>query len=115
MVGKAHEPPVTVPADEALPLLADPVDSEVEALVLVLDDPVLVVVIVVVEEDADPLDVEDAPAWVCAAATAIAATAIVPATPEDIVSLRCRRRALSRSATVMRRFCAAISAAPGNA
>jgi len=93
MLRKAHEPPVTVLADAALPLLAEPVDSDADALLLVLDDPVLVVVMVVVEEDADPFDVDDAPAWVCAAATASAATAMVPTTPEDTVSFRCRRSA----------------------
>ncbi len=93
---------MTVVADEALPLLADPVDSDVEGLVVELDAPVLVVVMVVLEE-VDPLEADDAPAWLCAAATEIAATAIVPTTPEDIVSRRCRRRARSRSATVVRR------------
>jgi hypothetical protein len=34
MGGKSHDPPVTVLAEEAFPVLADPVDSE--------DDPVLV-------------------------------------------------------------------------
>jgi hypothetical protein len=34
MRGKGHEPPVTVLADEELPVLADPVESD--------DDPVLV-------------------------------------------------------------------------
>ena len=104
-------------------MLADPVESD--------DDPVLeedededeeddgvgVVVVpeddVTVEDDA-PLAVLDVPAWVCAARMASAATAAVPATPKDVVSLLRRRSARSRSVTVMRRFGAGITESPGD-
>jgi hypothetical protein len=108
--GKGHEPPLTVLADDELPVLADPVDSE--------DDPVLEVdeededdeddgvgVLAVAEDDITALlAVLDVPACVCAASSASAATAAVPTTPKDVVSLPRRRSARSRSTAVMRRF-----------
>src|SRR5580700_4600954 len=89
----SHEPPLTVLAEDALPELADPVDSD--------DDPVAVevdagVAVVVALEDATddvvtlPADVAD-PASVCAATTARAATAAVPSTPKPVVSLPRKR------------------------
>ena len=97
-------------------MLADPVDSD--------DEPVLLD-----EADADGVDVDDdvteevdaalvvadVPVCVCAATTASAATAAVPAIPKDVVTLPRSRSARSRSAAVMRRFGAAITAAPGSA
>jgi hypothetical protein len=89
-------------------VLADPVDSD--------DDPVLeededdgvgVVVVpedVITVEDDAPVAELDVPACVCAARMASAATAAVPATPKDVVSLPRRRSARSLSAAVMRRF-----------
>lgn len=63
MRGKSHEPPVTVLADEEFPVLADPVESD--------DDPVLVdegdgvaVEVDDVIDDADPVLVADVPASV---------------------------------------------------
>jgi hypothetical protein len=108
--GKGHEPPLTVLAEDELPVLAEPVESD--------DDPVLEedededddgVVVVVPEEDIAveddaPVAVLDVPAWVCAARMASAATAAVPTTPKDVVSLPRRRSARSLSAAVMRRF-----------
>lgn len=96
-------------------MLADPVESD--------DDPVLdeeddgVVVAAVPEDDVtvvlDPLVVVvDVPACVCAARMASAATAAVPTTPNDVVSLPRRRSARSRSATVMGRFGAGITEPP---
>jgi hypothetical protein len=114
MRGKGHEPPLTVLAEDELPVLADPVDREDEA-----DGVGIVVVVVPVAEDLDEvvvlLDVVDVAAFVCAAATAtaIAATAAVPSTPNDFVSLPRRRSARSRSAAVMRRFGAGITGPPG--
>jgi hypothetical protein len=111
-----HEPPLTVLAEDALPELAEPVDSDdpddVDAGVVVADDVALddatddVVTLFAVVED---------PESVCAATTASAATAAVPSTPNAVVSLPRRRSARSRSAAVMRRFGAAITESPGAA
>ena len=113
MRGKGHEPPLTVLAEDELPVLADPVDREDEA-----DGVGVAVVVVPVAEVPDEvvvlLDVVDVAAFVCAAATAIAATAAVPSTPNDFVSLPRRRSARSRSAAVMRRFGAGITGPPGS-
>jgi hypothetical protein len=98
MRGKGHEPPLTVLAEDALPVLADPVDS---------DDPVLVDdedadgvgVVVVVEDVTDDVEAAlaaEVPALVWYAATPSAATANVPMTPKDAVSLLRRRSARSR-------------------
>jgi hypothetical protein len=112
--GKRHEPPLTVLADEELPELTDPVESD--------DDPVpeededgdgvAVTDVVPVDDVTDDFDalLADVPACVAADATARAATAALPATPNDIVSPRRRRSARSRSSTVMRRFGAGITA-----
>ena len=112
--GKGHEPPLTVLAEEELPELADPVESA--------DDPVLEededgegVVVVDVIDEVVALLVADVPACVAADATARTATAALPATPKDIVSLRRRRKARSRSSTVMRRFGADITSPPAHA
>ena len=113
MRGKGHEPPLTVLAEDELPVLADPVDREDEA-----DGVGVAVVVVPVAEVPDEvvvlLDVVDVAAFVCAAATAIAATTAVPSTPNDFVSLPRRRSARSRSAAVMRRFGAGITGPPGS-
>jgi hypothetical protein len=105
--GKGHEPPLTVLAEEALPVLADPVESD-DAPLLDDVDGVTVVVVVpaddVLDEVVAPLDFVAAPGLPCAATTASAATAAVANIPKDVVSLRRRRSARSRSATVMRRL-----------
>jgi hypothetical protein len=122
MRNDCHEPPVTVLADDELPVLADPGDSEDELLEeeLLDEEPLAVgegvvvpVPMVVVVDAADPAD--DVPACVRAAAVARTATATAPATPAEAMSLVRRRNALSRSAGVMRRLGAAISAAPRDA
>lgn len=48
MRGKGHDPPVTVLADDALPVLAEPVDSEEE--LLLEGDGVVVVEVFVMDE-----------------------------------------------------------------
>jgi hypothetical protein len=117
MGGQRHDPPVTVLAEDELPVLADPVDSDDELLdeeelldvgdgVAVLDDDM------VVDEVDVPLEV---PAWVCAAANASAATATVPITPDEAMSRPRSRSARSRSAGVIRRLRAAISVGPAGA
>ena len=95
-------------------MLADPVESDDEeeeddgvGVVLVPEDDVT-------DEDDAPLAVLDVPACVCAARMASAATAAVPTTPKDVVSLPRRRSARSRSAAVMRRFGAGITGSPEN-
>jgi hypothetical protein len=122
MRGKSHEPPLTVLADDELPVLAEPVDSDDEPVLVDVDDDegdedgVVVAAVVPVDDVTDVvvlLVAVDVPACVCAAATARAATAAVPATPKNVVSLPRRRSARSRSAGVTRRFGAAISAPPG--
>jgi hypothetical protein len=120
--GKGHEPPLTVLAEDELPVLAEPVESD--------DDPVLdedddedeadddagVVAVpdedIVVEDDALPA-VLAVPAWVCADRTASDATAAVATTPKAVVSLPRRRSARSRSAAVMRRFGVRITGSSG--
>jgi hypothetical protein len=96
MHGKGHEPPLTVLAEDELPVLADPVDS---------DDPVLadeddedadgVGVAVVVDDVTDDVEafVAEVPALVWYAAKPSSATAAVPMTPKDAVSVLRRRRA----------------------
>ncbi len=117
MRGKGHEPPLTVLAEDELPVLADPVESD--------DDPVLVDeddedededgVAVVVDDvtDDDPALVDEVPALVWYATMPSTATAVVPMTPKEAVSFLRRRSARSRSAAVMRRFGAGITGPPG--
>jgi hypothetical protein len=116
--GESHEPPLTVLAEDELPVLADPVDSDDEPVLLdeeEADGDGVDVDDEVTEEVDAALVVVDVPVCVCAARTARAATAAVPPIPRDVVSLPRSRSARSRSATVMRRFGAAITAAPGSA
>jgi hypothetical protein len=64
MRDRGHEPPLTVLADDALPALADPVESEDDPL-LVDDDEADGVVVVVVDDVIDDVDavlVVDVPA-----------------------------------------------------
>ena len=102
-------------------MLADPVESDDEPVLLeALEDGVAVVVVVVdlddvTDEVATLFAVVDVPASVCAAATPSAATAAVPSTPKLVVSLRRSRRARSRSTTVSRCFGAGITAPPADA
>jgi hypothetical protein len=103
MRGQGHDPPVTVLAEDELPVLADPVDSDEEEL-LDAGDGVAVLVATEVEED-DDVDVPVVvPACVCAATIANAATATVPNTPDAAVSLPRSRSALLRWAGVRPRF-----------
>jgi hypothetical protein len=89
-----------VAAEEELPVLAEPLDSDDE-LLDVVGVAVLVVAVVVM----DVVDVAVVvPAWVCAAMPASAATATAPAMPDEAVSFRRSRSARSRSAMVMRRL-----------
>jgi hypothetical protein len=112
MRGKGHEPPLTVLAEDELPVLADPVDSDDP--VLVDEDGVGVVVVAVdVTDDVEAALVAEVPALVWYAATPSTATAIVPMTPKDAVSFLRRQSARSRSAGVMRRFGAGITGPPG--
>jgi hypothetical protein len=108
MRGKGHEPPLTVLDEEAFPDVAEPVDSEVDPLLVGVADGVAVDVLVPLVDDIDVVDelfvVDDVPACVSAATTPSPATAIVPTTPNVAVSLWRRRSARSRSATVRRRF-----------
>jgi hypothetical protein len=101
-----HDPPVTVLAEEELPALADPVDRDDDEP-LDAGDGVVAVPMVVEVAAVDPVD--DVPACVRAAAVASAATATVPATPAQAMSLVRRRSAWSRSAGVMGRLGADIS------
>ena len=87
-------------ADPALPLVAEPLESDDEELLLDAGEAVLVDVVVIDAADA----VVAVPACVCAASPASAATAMVPTTPDVVVSFLRRRRALSRSATVILRL-----------
>ncbi len=116
MRGKGHEPPLTVLADDELPELADPVDSDDPELVDEdEDDEDGVGVAVVVDDVTDDVEaalVAEVPALVWYAATPSAATAAAPATPKDAVSLLRRRSARSRSAGVTRRFGAGITGPP---
>lgn len=97
--GDGHEAPLTVLADDELPLLAEPVASGDG--VAVLDVAVLGVEVVVI----DVVDVAVmVPACVCAESAAMAATATIPAIPDDSVSCLRNLSARSRSATVIRRF-----------
>ena len=97
---EGHDAPVTVLADEALPLVAEPLDRDDE----LLDEAgeVVPVVAVVVIDAVDPA--VDVPECVLAASPATAATAIVPTTPDVVVSFLRRRRARSRSTTVILRL-----------
>jgi hypothetical protein len=95
-----HDAPLTVLADEALPLLAEPLESD-EELLLDVGEEVLVVAVVVIDAVVAAVVV---PAWVNAATPASAATATVPAIPDVVVSLLRSRRARSRSATVILRL-----------
>ena len=99
-------------------MLADPVESEDDPVLVDDDDDVDGVVVLVdvddVTVDVDaPLDAVAVPACACAATIPSAATAAVPTTPNVLVSLPRSRSARSRSAAVMRRLGAAISAPPG--
>jgi hypothetical protein len=95
-----------VESDDDPVLEEDEADDDVGALAVPEDD-------IIVEDDA-LLAALDAPAWVCAARTASAATAAVAITPKEVVSLPRRRSARSRSAVVMRRFGFGITASPGS-
>jgi hypothetical protein len=96
--GDGHEAPLTVLADDELPLLAEPVASGDG--VAVLDVAVPDVAVVVIDVVAVAVVV---PACVCAESAARAATANVPAIPDDTVSFLRNLSARSRSATVSRR------------
>jgi hypothetical protein len=110
---KGHEPPLTVLAEDELPELADPVDSEDEPVDVVVGAAVGVAAALGdVTEDVVTLAAVEDPASVWAATTARTATAVVPSTPNAVVSLPRRRSARSRSAKVMRRFGAAITGSP---
>jgi hypothetical protein len=96
--GDGHEAPLTVLAEDELPLLAEPVASGDG--VAVLDAAVPDVAVVVIDE----VDVAVvAPACVCADNAPRAATASVPANPDDTVSFLRNLSARSRSPTVSRR------------
>jgi hypothetical protein len=117
---KGHEPPLTVLAEEELPELADPVESADDPVLEAdeVEEGVVVVDVAPVEEVTDEvvaLVVADVPACVAADAAPSTTTAALPATPKDIVSLRRRRNARSRSSTVMRRFGADITSPPAHA
>ena len=88
---------MTVLADEELPELADPLDSDDDPVLEEDDDGVVVTDVFPVDDVTDEFDalLADVPACVAADATARAATAALPATPNDIVSLRRRRSARS--------------------
>jgi hypothetical protein len=88
-------------AEDALPLLAEPVDSDAEPVLDTEGVAVLLAEMVVMSVVAGVVVV---PALVCAATAASAATATVPTTAADVVSFLRRRSARSRSATVMRSF-----------
>ncbi len=98
--GDGHEAPLTVLADDELPLLAEPVASGdgVEVAVLDLAVPDVVVDVIDVVEPAVVV-----PACVCAESAARATTATVPAMPDETVSFFRNLSARSRSATVSRR------------
>jgi hypothetical protein len=116
MRGKGHEPPLTVLAEDELPMLADPVERDDPVLVDDEEDADGVGVVVVVDDVSDDVEsalVAEVPAWVWYAATPSTATAIVPVMPKDAVSFRRRRSARSRPAVVIRRFGAAITGPPG--
>jgi hypothetical protein len=99
--GGGHEAPLTALADDELPVLAEPVASDEELLLEAEGAAVLDAAVVVI----DVVDVAVlVPACVCAERTASAATATVPAMPDDAVSFLRSRSARSRSATVIRRF-----------
>jgi rhodanese-related sulfurtransferase len=88
-------------ADAALPLLAAPLESDEEELLEAVGEALPVVEVVVTDAVAA---VAAAPAFVAAARPASAATAIVPTTADVVVSFLRRRRARSRSATVILRL-----------
>jgi hypothetical protein len=117
MRGKGHEPPLTVLAEDELPVLADPVESDDPVLVDEDDEDAdgvgVVVVAVDVTDDVEAALVAELPALVWYAATPSIPTATVPMTPKDAVSFLRRRSARSRSTTVMRRFGAGITEPPG--
>ena len=78
MRGKGHEPPLTVLAEDELPVLADPVDSDDPLLVDDDEDGVGVAVVVDdVTDDVEAALVAEVPALVWYAATPSAATAAV--------------------------------------
>jgi hypothetical protein len=101
MRSQGHEAPLTVLAEDALPVLAEPVDRDDE-LLLDADGVGVLLTDVVVMSVVDVAVV--VPACVCAAMAASAATATVPRAADVVVSLRRRRSARSRCATVIRRF-----------
>jgi hypothetical protein len=115
---KRHDPPLTVLAEEELPVLADPVESDADPVLEDVEDDeadgVVVVPVVDVTDEVDTVLV-DVPACASAAATPSAATATPPTTPKDTVSLRRSRSARSRSSTVMRRLGAGINGPPEDA
>lgn len=114
MCGAGHDAPLTVLADDAFPVLADPVESA-EELLEVADGVLDVVVDADAIVDVDAALTDDVPGCVSAASPASAATATVLVAASDRVSRPRRRRARSRSATVMRRFGAAITTTPAAA
>jgi hypothetical protein len=87
-------------ADEALPLVAVPLDRDDELLDAAGEAVLELEVLVIDAVDA----VLAVPELVCAASPASAATAIVPAIPDVVVSFLRRRRARSRSAMVILRL-----------
>lgn len=106
MRGDGHEAPLTVLADDELPLLAEPVASGDGVAVAVLDvaEPDVVAVPDVVVDVIDVVELAVVvPACVCAESAARATTATVPAMPDETVSFFRNLSARSRSATVSRR------------
>ncbi len=112
MRGVRHDAPLTVLAVDEVPVLAEPVDSAEELLEVAEG-----VLVVATDVDAvltdDALLTDEVPGCVSAASPARAATATVLVAPSSRTSLPRNRRARSRSATVIRRFGAAITATPG--
>ena len=96
-------------------MLKEPMESDADPVLE--DDEADGVVVVPVADVTDEVDVVlvDVPACASAAATPSATTATPPTTPKDILSLRRRRSARSRSSTVMRRLGTRISGPPGDA
>jgi hypothetical protein len=98
--GQGHEAPLTALAEDALPVLAEPVDND--ELLLDAEGVAVLLTDVVVMSVVDVAVV--VPTCVYAATAASAATATVPTAADVVVSFRRRRSARSRSATVIRRF-----------
>lgn len=105
-----HEAPLTVLADDELPVLAEPVASG--AAVLVAAEGVAVLDAGVVVMDVVDVAVR-VPACVCAESAARATTATVPAMPDETVSFFRNLSARSRSATVILFTHLRMSTCPG--